>query len=614
MKGLIKVGYGCNENCTFCHTADMRAENDSSERVLAKIERARALGYDMVVLSGGEPSIRPELRAWARRVAALGMDFGLVTNGLVLSYPDLADELIERSRLRYVYMSLHGGSPKIHASLVRADSFARAVGAIDVLHGRIPDLTVNCVVTRQNVEHLDGVVDLLLRYPALTLKFSMTTPKGGAASAFDTLVPDVRRVAERVKAAILRGIEARGAAPGPRFAHDGIPFCLLEGLEDAYDDLKTHDFATMIEVDEDDYVPVDEVAKVHGDACRDCTLRGACPGLYRAYFEARGDEALRPRLGGVRSNSFHYVPERDLAWPRGASCPVFVGGTSPYDRARTLFLRLPDRLRLFRTKSRDFSDEEIGELKRLGQIYVDVSGKLAPDDFARDLRALAPARACRGCEAAPRCTGAFELVRADLFGRDDARLLDILGALRGRVLDIGCGEGRYLGAVAESARAGALDYVGLDPDETRLASLARRYPFARFVAAPAEALPAELAPLDHVLVLRSYNHLRDPGLAIGRAVEMLRPGGTLTVVDNVAFGLVRQAHAAARAECAPENAFEHQRNEGADEAEARLAALPLRLLERQEVGPGRSNQWLLRYERAHDAPPEPQPDASVRMP
>ena len=74
MKALVKVGYGCNENCTFCHTADVRHLNDTADRVDWKIERAKRLGYDMVVLSGGEPTVRPELRRWAAKVASLGLD------------------------------------------------------------------------------------------------------------------------------------------------------------------------------------------------------------------------------------------------------------------------------------------------------------------------------------------------------------------------------------------------------------------------------------------------------------------------------------------------------------------------------------------------------------
>lgn len=598
MKALIKVGYACNENCTFCHTADMREQNDTPERVEWKIERAKRLGYSMVVLSGGEPTIRPELLRWARRVAAMDLDFGLVTNGLLLSYPHVTDELIDACRLKYVYMSIHGGDAKVHGSVVRADTFQQALGALRLLAGRVPDLTANCVVTTANMRHLRGLVDRLLPLDDLCIKFSMTQPKGAASRAPDVIIPDVEECARYVRDAIEHG-RARAGGSRVRFAHDGIPFCLLPGLEDLYDDLKTHRFAAMIEVDEDDFVPVDDVAKVQPEeACGPCALRGACPGLYKGYFDARGKGALRAVTGRPRPNSYNFVAERDVARPHGSPCPLKRDGVSPYDRARTIFVRLKDRIRLFRTETRDFSDAELLATKEdLGQIYVDVSTKLAPDDFARDLRPLRPSAECSACELRASCTGTWEAAPVDVFTRDDARVLAVVADLRGRVLDIGCGEGPYLHVLTEKASRGEIEYIGVDPDEGRLAVLRSRYPFARFVAARAEALTDTVGRVDHAIVLRSYNHLEDPAAALARVLALLKPGGTLTIVDNVAFGLVRSRAHAARAERAAENRFEHYRNDGATEAALRLEGQALRLLERRDIARGTSNQWLLRYER-----------------
>lgn len=600
MKALIKVGYACNENCTFCHTADVRHIDDTSDRVEWKIDRAKRLGYSMVVLSGGEPTIRPELLRWARRVADHGLDFGLVTNGLMLSYERVTDELIDRCRMRYVYMSIHGGSAKVHGSVVRADTFQQAINALTLLSGRVPDLTANCVVTTANMRHLRGLVDRLIGLPDLCIKLSMTQPKGAAERAGDVIIPDVEECAALVKDAIEHGLTlASKRANNARFAHDGIPFCLLPGLEHLYDDLKTHRFASMIEVDEDDFVPVDDVAKVQPEeACGSCSLRGACPGLYKGYFDARGASALRAVKDRPRANSYHFVPERDVARPRGEPCPIKIDGVSPYDRGRTLFVRLRDRMRLFRTETRDFSDAELLRTKEgTGQIYIDVSTKLAPDDFAKDLRPLRASAECEACERRPSCTGAWEPVNVDVFTRDDAIVTARLAELRGRVLDVGCGEGPYLRVLAERAKAGLVDYIGVDPDPGRLSVLASRYPFARFNEARAEDIGDDLGPVDHALVLRSYNHLRDPALAIDRLLSILRPGGTLLLVDNTAFGLVRSKAHAARAEAAPENTFEHYRNDSAGDAARLLEGRPVRLLERRDVARGTSNQWLLRYER-----------------
>jgi MoaA/NifB/PqqE/SkfB family radical SAM enzyme len=595
VKALIKVGYGCNENCTFCHTRDVRHIDGSSAEVHAKIERAKRLGHTMVVLSGGEPTIRPELLDWAEHVARLGMDFGLVTNGLVFAYPQRVEELVRR-RLKYVYMSLHGGTAAVHDRIVRAQTFEAAIAGLRHLSGRGLDLTVNAVVTKQNLDHLRAIADVVLPYPDATCKFSMVQPKGGGAHAFDALIPRVSEVATRVRDAIDYGLQ-RAAPAGPRFRHDGIPLCLLPGYEPLYDDLKTHQFATMIEIGERDFFPVDEVDRVQPEPCAECALRGPCPGLYRGYHAAFGADELAPVRDRPRSNSFNYVFEALVPPAVDGSgedrCPLLRDGITPWDRGRHLFVRNGERIGRFRAETRDFADVEIAAIKHdAGQIYLDRSQKTAPDDFPNDLMKLRRSGWCGSCPEQRACTGMYEPLFEDLFTRDDHRVREIVGQLVGDVLDVGCGEGPYEDVLAPLAESGTIRYVGVEPDPERAAALRARRPWAEVRQATVESLAPDTGDLfDHVLLLRSWNHLRDPDRALENLVAAMRPGAVLTIVDNVAFGLARTRTQAARAEGSPAG-FQHYRND-----DAAAACFPLAVLEQREITPETSNQWLVRYRR-----------------
>lgn len=301
-----------------------------------------------------------------------------------------------------------------------------------------------------------------------------------------------------------------------------------------------------------------------------------------------------------RSNSFHFTLDAvvgALPQARWALCPVRPTARA-WPRGRVLFLRREGRVARFMSATRDFTEPELAAVADAGQIYLDVSGKGSLDDFARDLVQLAPSAVCEGCPAREGCAGMFDPRPGDVFTRDDARVRELLGALRGVVVDLGCGEGPYADALAPAVASGAVTYVGLDPDPARVASLRARFATASLHVAEAEDPPPDLPSPDHVLVLRSWNHLRNPVRVLETFAGSLPSGGTLTVVDNVAFGVVRSRRQAAAAEGSPA-AFEHLRNDGAAEAHGRItrAAPWLTLVERRDVGPGTSNQWLLRYRR-----------------
>jgi 2-polyprenyl-6-hydroxyphenyl methylase/3-demethylubiquinone-9 3-methyltransferase len=118
---------------------------------------------------------------------------------------------------------------------------------------------------------------------------------------------------------------------------------------------------------------------------------------------------------------------------------------------------------------------------------------------------------------------------------DDVRLRalrDGLEPLRGkRVLDLGCGKGRFaVELAAAGARVVGLDVSGLMLGEAaglpRVQGTARRLPFATQC-------------FDGVVAVEVFEHLSPAGIdaALFEARRVLRPGGTLAIVDKNAGSL-----------------------------------------------------------------------------
>jgi MoaA/NifB/PqqE/SkfB family radical SAM enzyme len=265
----------------------------------------------MVILSGGEPTLHPDLLALADCVAGLGMHLGLVTNGRRLADPSLVDELLRRN-LRYAYVSLHGASAPVHDTIVRAQAFEQTLCAIRNLSGRVEDLTVNTVVTRDNLLDLRGIVELLEGIPGLLVKFTFPQPKGAALDHFDSVVPRLTDAASAVMDTIAHAT-ARGASV--RFGLEGFPFCLVPGFSSLRDDLETHDIRSMSEPEDDDLVAVDSSLSIKTSRCDGCSVRSECPGIYREYARHRGDGELTAltQRGDMGAKALHVVEVREQA-------------------------------------------------------------------------------------------------------------------------------------------------------------------------------------------------------------------------------------------------------------------------------------------------------------
>ncbi len=124
--------------------------------------------------------------------------------------------------------------------------------------------------------------------------------------------------------------------------------------------------------------------------------------------------------------------------------------------------------------------------------------------------------------------------------RESERLSDQAGALvallhhdtaypaASRVLEVGCGVGAQ--TVTLAANSPDASITSIDVSAESLAVARERVPGVEFVQADLFSFEAE--PFDHVFVCFVLEHLRDPYAALRRLKGLLRPGGTITVVEG----------------------------------------------------------------------------------
>ena len=96
---------GCNFTCPYCHNPQLVrlfGEPLAEEETLAFLRRRRRL-LGGVVISGGEPTVQPDLAEFCKKLQGLGYAVKLDTNG---SAPQLVSDLIARRLINYLALDL----------------------------------------------------------------------------------------------------------------------------------------------------------------------------------------------------------------------------------------------------------------------------------------------------------------------------------------------------------------------------------------------------------------------------------------------------------------------------------------------------------------------------
>ncbi|HMD69545.1 MAG TPA: class I SAM-dependent methyltransferase [Chitinivibrionales bacterium] len=121
------------------------------------------------------------------------------------------------------------------------------------------------------------------------------------------------------------------------------------------------------------------------------------------------------------------------------------------------------------------------------------------------------------------------------FGPIQSRMLAIcdtpLGPPR-RVLDVGCGTGRFLRAAALRWPQAAL--TGVDPAPRMIAEAGRLDQRPDFMIGMAESLPVEDQSIDLAASSMSFHHWANQPKALAEIVRVLAPGGRFCLADHTA--------------------------------------------------------------------------------
>jgi MoaA/NifB/PqqE/SkfB family radical SAM enzyme len=306
----IKLGYSCNDACVHCVVDDfrdllrekrMRADKTTAQFKRELVEsRARA---DTVVITGGEPTIRPDLLEILACARDLGYHIQMQSNGRRFGDPDFAEAVVDVARVDYC-IALHGPGPEVHDLVTRrAGAWEETVRGIRNLVARRQAVTGKIVLSRLNHAHLPETVALFESMGVRHVSIAFPHALGTARKLWDTVVPRYREVVPYVHAA-LDFVSTHGMTADA----ETFPYCHMEGYErwiseiaqqlEAYVELRQYGSDAEIL----DWSTVRREIKRKFPQCRGCRFDAVCEGPWSEYAERFGGEEFTPLYGAAVSD------------------------------------------------------------------------------------------------------------------------------------------------------------------------------------------------------------------------------------------------------------------------------------------------------------------------
>ena len=164
---------GCNFRCPFCHNGGLVLDPDSQpaipeEEVLKFLQKRRGI-LQGVCITGGEPTLQPDLEDFIRKVKEMGYLVKLDTNG---SRPEVLKSLLEKGLLDYVAMDIKASRENY--------AYAAGVRASDEIAGMCTTAAKTPTAVHAHVSLLEKIRDSveLLKNGTVPYEFRTTVVKG----------------------------------------------------------------------------------------------------------------------------------------------------------------------------------------------------------------------------------------------------------------------------------------------------------------------------------------------------------------------------------------------------------------------------------------------------
>jgi len=202
---IAEITYRCPLHCVYCsNPLEMAAVGSelSTEQWIDVFRQAGKLGMLHAHFTGGEPLARPDLTDLIAGARGAGLYTNLITSGIGLAEARL--QALVDAGLDHIQVSFQDSREDVANWIAGAKAHAHKIELSRIIRRYKIAFTVNLVVHRQNIDHLDAMISFIEQLAPERMEIAHTQYYGWALRNRAALLPtraQVERAVQTVSAA-----------------------------------------------------------------------------------------------------------------------------------------------------------------------------------------------------------------------------------------------------------------------------------------------------------------------------------------------------------------------------------------------------------------------------
>jgi len=178
-RAVLYVGFECNAKCRFCYYAELDKEQ-RKWKPLTKLKQEASMFRNVynnksVDITGGEPTIYPEIVKLVEFCDSIGLKPTIITNGIRTADKKFLGEL-KKAGLRDLLISVQGYKTKMTKITGVKGHYKKILETFKNCNELGIPFRINCVIHKLNYQDLDKIARLVCKHGAKVVNFIVFNP------------------------------------------------------------------------------------------------------------------------------------------------------------------------------------------------------------------------------------------------------------------------------------------------------------------------------------------------------------------------------------------------------------------------------------------------------